>query len=74
MVVLSLKCTCMPYLPQMCLILSTVLFVYGMTTCPTMDLFLEVVGCGLVPWLLLFCVWLLLLSPVCVAGTWLLLF
>ena len=73
MVVLPLKWTCLPYLPQMCLILSKIPLVYGMTTCPTVDLLLGVVGGGLVPWLLLFCVWLLLFSPVCVAGTWLLL-
>ena len=38
MVVLPLKCTCIPYLPQMCLKLSTIPFVYGTTTCPTVDL------------------------------------
>ena len=73
MVVLPLKWTCMPYLTQRCLILSAIPLVYCMTTCPTVDLFLGVVGSTLVPWLLLFCIWLLLLPPVCVAGTWLLL-
>ena len=72
MVVLPLKWTCMPYIPQMCWILSAIPLVYGMTTCPTVDLFLGVVGSRLVPWLL-FCVWLLVFPPVCVAGTWLLL-
>ena len=52
MVVLPLKWTCMPYLPQMCLILSAIPFVYGMTICPTVDLFLRwlvvdlCLGCG----------------------------
>ena len=63
MIVLPLKWTCIPYLPQTCLILSTIPLVYGMTTCPTVDFFLGVVGSGLLPWLLLFCVWLLLLPP-----------
>ena len=43
MVVLPLKCTCIPYLPQMCLKLSTIPFVYGITTCPTVALGLEMV-------------------------------
>ena len=34
MVVFPLKCTCMPYLPHICLILSAVPLVYGMTICP----------------------------------------
>ena len=38
MVMFPLKCTLMPYLPQMCLKLSTTPFVYGMTTCPTVEL------------------------------------
>ena len=31
MVVFPLKCTCIPYLPHMCFILSAVPFMYGMT-------------------------------------------
>ena len=51
----------------MCLKLSTSPFVYGITTCPTVELGLElVVVVVLVPWLLFACVWLLLFSPVCV--------
>ena len=42
-VVLPLKCTCIPHLPQMCLKLSTIPFVYGITTCPTVDVGLEMV-------------------------------
>ena len=34
MVVLPLKCTCIPYLPHVCLILSAIPLVYGMTICP----------------------------------------
>ena len=34
MVLIPLKCTWIPYLPQTCLILSEVPFVYGMTMCP----------------------------------------
>ena len=73
MFVLPLKCTFIPHLPQMCLKLSASPFVYGITTCPTVDLGLEMVISWLVPWLLLTCVWLLLFSTVCVDGTWLLL-
>ena len=43
MVVFPLKCTLIPYLPQMCLKLLTVPCVYGMTTCP-----MVLVGPGLV--------------------------
>ena len=43
MVVLPLKCTCILYLPQMYLKLSAIPFVYGITTCPTVDLGLEMV-------------------------------
>ena len=51
----------------MCLKLSTSPFVYGITTCPTVELGLElVVVVVLVPWLLFACVWLLLFSTVCV--------
>ena len=73
MVVLPLKCTCIPYLPQMCLKLSAIPFVYGISTCPTVDLGLEMVE----SWLCLGCCLLVLgyclFSPVCVDGTWLLL-
>ena len=34
MVVFPLKCTCIPYLPHMCFILSAVPLVYGMAICP----------------------------------------
>ena len=34
MVVFPLKCTCIPYLPHMCFILSAVPLVYGMTISP----------------------------------------
>ena len=51
----------------MCLKLSASPFVYGITTCATVELGLElVVVVVLVPWLLFACVWLLLFSPVCV--------
>ena len=73
MVVLPLKCTFIPYLPQMCLKLSTNPFVYGTTTCPTVELGIEMDESWLAPWLLLTCVWLLLFSPICVDETWLLL-
>ena len=43
MVELPLKCTFIPYLPQPCLKLSTSPFVYGTTTCPTVDLGVEMV-------------------------------
>ena len=59
-VVLPLKCTCIPYLPQMCMKLSASPFVYGITYCPTVELDLVVVVVVLVPWLLLVGVWLLL--------------
>ena len=66
-VVLPLKCTCIPYLPHMCLKLSASSFVYGITTCPTVELGLElVVVVVLVLWFLFACIWLLLFSPVCV--------
>ena len=66
-VVLPLKCTCTPYLPHVCLKLSDSPFVYGITTCPTVEMDLELmVVVVLVPWLLFACVWLLLFSPVCV--------
>ena len=48
-VVLPLKCTCISYLPQMYLKLSTSPFVYGITTCPTVELGLAVVGVVLAP-------------------------
>ena len=73
MVVLPLQCNCIPYLPQMCLKLSAIPFVHGITTWPTMDLGLEIIGSWLTPWLLFACVWLLLFSPVCADETWLLL-
>ena len=67
-VVLPLISTCIPYFPHMCLKPSTSPFVYGITTCPTVELGLElVVVVVLAPWLLFACVWLLLLSPVCVS-------
>ena len=51
---------------HMCLKLSTSPFVYGITTCSTVEWGLElVVVVVLVPWLLFACVWLLLFSPVC---------
>ena len=66
-VVFPLKCTCIPYLPHICLKLFTSPFVYDITTCPTVELDHElVVVVVLVPWLLFACVWLLLFSPVCV--------
>ena len=53
MVVLPLKCTWMPYLPQMCLKLLAIPLVYGITTWPIVDLLAgDGIGC-LVPWLLL---------------------
>ena len=42
MVVFPLKCTCMPYLPHICFILSAVPLVYGMTIWP-MDLLVVLV-------------------------------
>ena len=53
MVVFPLKCTCIPYLLNVCLILSAVPLVYGMTICPIVYLvgLLLVVMMG---WLLLF--------------------
>ena len=55
----------------MCLILSATHLVYGMTTCPTVDLLPEEMVGWLLPWLLLLFVW-LLLSLVCVDELWLL--
>ena len=55
MVVFPLKCTCIPYLLHVCLILSAVPLVYGMTICPMVFL----VGLLLVMvmgWFLLFVV------------------
>ena len=46
MVVFPLKCTCIPYLLHICLMLSAVPFVYGMTICPYCGLVcLSVIGC-----------------------------
>ena len=75
MVVLPWKCTCIPYLPHICLMLLAIPFVYGMKTCPTVVLFPLLLLFGLFPELLL-CVMLLLLSLDCVdmAGSLLLLF
>ena len=53
-VVLPLKCTCIPYLPCVCFILSAIHFVYGMTICPTVALFPCWLMVVLLPWLLLF--------------------
>ena len=39
MVVFPLKCTCIPYLLHICLMPSAVPFVYGMTICPIVALF-----------------------------------
>ena len=55
MVLLPLKCTWIPYLPQMCLKLSAIPLLYGITTWPIVDLLAgEGSGC-VVPWLL-FCI------------------
>ena len=59
MVVFPLKCTCMPYLPHMCLILSAVPLVYGMTICPILALLVGLLLVVLMCWLLLFVVSLL---------------
>ena len=60
MVVLPLKCTCIPYLPHVCLILSAIPLVYGMTICP-MVFFVGLLLVVMMGWLLLFVV--PLLSP-----------
>ena len=52
-VVFPLKCTCIPYLPHVCFILSAIPFVYGMTMCPTVALFTCLLVVGQLPWLLL---------------------
>ena len=56
MVVLPLKCTCIPYLPHMCLILSAVPLVYGMAICPILALLVDLLLVVMVGWLLLFVV------------------
>ena len=56
MVVLPLKCTWIPELPQMCLKLLAIPLVYGITTWPIVDLLTgQGSGC-LVPWFLLSCI------------------
>ena len=78
MVVFPLKCTCIPYLLHMCLILSAVPLVYGMTICPMVFLVVLLLVVGLVR-LLLFLVplfsslvLLLLLMFVALVSSWLL--
>ena len=56
MVVFPLKCTCMQYLLHMCLILSAVPLVYGMTICPILALLFGLLLVVLMNWLLLFVV------------------
>ena len=51
MMVLPLKCTCIPYLPHICLILLAAPFEYGMTICPTVALFCAGLVMGLLSWL-----------------------
>ena len=53
MVVFPLKCTCIPYLPHMCLILSAVPLVYGITIFP-MVFFVDLLLVVVLGWLLLF--------------------
>ena len=53
MVVFPLKCTCIPYLLHMCLMLSAVPLVYGMTICP-MIFFVGLLLVVVLGWLLLF--------------------
>ena len=55
MVVFPLKCTCIPYLPHMCLMLSAVPLVYGMTVCPMVFFVVLLFVVGLVGLLLLWC-------------------
>ena len=45
MVVFPLKCTCIPYLPHVCLILSAVPLVYGIIICSMVFLVCSVVSC-----------------------------
>ena len=67
MVVLPLKCTWIPYLPQICLKLLAIPLVYDITTWPIVDLLAgEGIGC-LVPWWLLSCVVLWLSASVIIA-------
>ena len=61
MVVFPLKCTCMPYLPHMCLILSAVPLVYGMAICSILALLVGLLLVVMMVSLLFFVV--LLLSP-----------
>ena len=72
MVVFPLKCTCIPYLPHMCFILSAVPLVYGMTIWPMVFLVVLVLlpvllGLLLVPPLSSLFVLLLLLSEALVS-------
>ena len=78
MVVFPLKGTCIPYLPHMCLILSAVPLVYGMTICPMVFLVVVLLDVGLVRLLLvvvvpLFSSLVLLLIFVALVSSWLLL-
>ena len=68
MVGFPLKCTCMPYLLHMSLMLSAVPLVYWMTICPLLALLVGLLLVVLLGWLLLFVVPLLSLLVLFVGG------